>query len=233
MLSSLAQQSKPGLVRVCVAHCRANGKPDTESIVSLFSQYLPVDSHVWDDLTSFQRRGLVRNRQLDECKTEWLLFADSDMVYHPRYFGLLAKEIRAKHQRATYMLSAGRMSTDRIPTTDLVDNTIMDAPINISNAFFTARKLPKVARRNVGAGFSQLINVQYAPHGGLYVDPAKNRDYCWATRFSACKSDMQFRRRIAASGGKRMSLPNWFSRNLIHLNHDRDNEFGYHIEAQR
>lgn len=192
-----------------------------------------MKSSCWDDYDKFQQRGLVRNKQLAECRTEWLLFADCDMVYHPRYFALLARELSAHHAGATYMLSAGRMSTDRVRTERMIKALVTDHPSDIKRAFLRAKRLPSVQRRNVGAGFSQLINVKHAPHGGIYVDPTHNRDYRWSTSFHASKSDIQFRRRICEFGGPRRPLPDWFGRNLIHLNHDRDNEVKRHLEIQR
>ena len=229
MLSSLVEQTKPKSFLVDVAHMPLNGKPTTEDLVSLFSDRLHIKSSNWDDFNRFQLRGLVRNRQLQECETEWLLFADCDMVYHPEYFERLVNELEAKHPRATYMLSSGRVSNPKEQTNAMVDGDIYDRPIGM--AFGRAHMLPKIERRNVGAGFCQLINKVHAPHDGYYVKPKDNRDWGWH-KSSNPRSDMQFRRRLNA-GGPRQALPPWFSENAIHLNHDRDLDFQKHLETQR
>jgi hypothetical protein len=80
--------------------------------------------------------------------------------------------------------------------------------------------------KNIGAGFCQIISVPVMreQHGGVYVPPEENLDYSW-DRFSKCKSDAQFRRKV---GKRKVDLP-WF----VHLQHERDNEHGEHIELQR
>ncbi len=233
MLSSLYQQTKPGLLSIDVAHVHGNGTPSTESVLGAFIPGLDVRSSRWDDRTSFQKRGLVRNAQLTRCATTWLLFADCDMIYHPEYFEHLASELQNDHACATYMLSSGRMSSDKDLTNELVNSTVGATAVLIANAFQRAQMLPLTPRSNVGAGFAQLINMKYAPHEGYYVDPERNPDWDWGKRMNKCRSDLRFRRRIASASGPGRKLPFWFTENVIHLNHDRDRDFGYHIEAQR
>lgn len=232
MLSSLAQQTYPGLVAVDVAHVRGNGKPTTEKVLALFSDALAIRSSAWDDFNQFQLRGLVRNRQIAECQTEWLMFGDCDMVYHPEYFDRLMNELDRQHKAASYMISSGRTSNPPELTNAMVDGLFEQYPLTITKPFERSNSLPKRPMRNVGAGFCQLINMSHCPHGGYYVSPEENRDWKW-TRGSNPKSDMQFRRRIGRDGGDRQRLPHWFSENAIHLNHDRDPEAGRHLETQR
>lgn len=233
MLSSLAQQTQPGLVAVDVAHMRNNGKPTTEEVVAVFGR-LEVRRSEFLDFSSFQRRGCVRNLQIQECKTEWLMFGDCDMVYHPKYFELLIEELNRNHARATWMISSGRMSNPKEHTNALVNHFVTDKAVEVRDAFeFVNRGLEKRPMRNVGAGFCQLINHRLAPHENYYVDPGSNRDWDWNEKGSNPKSDMQFRKRINAAGGARRNLPIWFSENAIHLNHNRDPDVGKHLEEQR
>lgn len=232
MLSSLVQQTQPGLVAVDIAHVRGNGNPTTEKVLALFSETLAIRSSAWDDFSKFQLRGLVRNRQIMECSTEWLMFGDSDMVYHPDYFNRLITELGHSHREARYMISSGRTSNPSGLTNFMVTDLADRYPITIAESFRRSDALVKRPMRNVGAGFCQLINMRHCPHGGYYVKPEENRDWRWS-RGSNPKSDMQFRRRIGRDGGARQKLPHWFSENAIHLNHDRDPEAGKHLETQR
>lgn len=134
---------------------------------------------------------------------------------------------------ATYMLSSGRLSNPRQAANALVEEHQPTDGCHVSGAFALASTLPKIRRGNVGAGFSQLINVTHAPHGGYYVRKEETSDWSWDTRMQKARSDIQFRRRISRLGGPRRSLPHWFSAGLIYLNHNRDNEFGHHLEEQR
>jgi hypothetical protein len=233
MLSSLAQQTRPDLVAVDVAHVPGNGRPTTEETCELFQSRLQIRRSEWTDFERFQLRGLVRNQQLQECRTDWLLFGDCDMVYHPEYFEHLALELKGKHPEARYMLSSGRTSQhDWTVTNQLVDREVTDRPREVERAYALADRLPKRRMGNVGAGFCQLVNVRHCPHGGYYVRPDGNRDWGW-DRGSNPRSDVQFRKRVTAAGGPRVGLPRWFAKTAIHLNHHRDPEAGRHLTEQR
>lgn len=232
MLSSLAQQSNPGLVAIDIACMERNGRPSTEALAEYFGSRIQTRLSVWRDIEQFQYRGLVRNRQLQECNTEWLMFGDCDMVYHPEYFARLKAELDEHHAAATYMLSSGRTSNPKEDTNALVDSVSLDPEPIVQGAYERADRLTKIRRRNVGAGFCQLINMQHAPHEGYYVRPQENKDWNWG-RGSNPRSDMQFRKRIGRNGGARQALPDWFSKTAIHLNHDRDPDAGKHLETQR
>jgi hypothetical protein len=155
------------------------------------------------------------------------------MVYHPEYFARLEAELAQNHASATYMLSAGRLSASKAETNLLVNNSIDGSAVFVPATFEQLLALPNRYRRNCSAGYSQLVNIAYAPHGGFYVDPKRNRDWSWDKRHQCARSDIQFRRRLRGLGGKRVSLPKWFSLNQIHLNHNRDRDYGRHIEEQR
>jgi hypothetical protein len=231
MLSSLAQQTRRA-VTVDVAFMAGNGKPSTEEVCALFEGGLALRKSVWTDYERFQYRGLVRNQQIQECDTEWLMFGDCDMVYHLEYFERLLALLEKEHSGAPYMLSSGRTSNPLDLTNQTVNLEVQDAPRMVEAAFRKADALPKIRKCNVGAGFCQLINMRHAPHEGYYVAPESNRDWNWG-RGSNPRSDMQFRRRIARDGNHRRNLPGWFSENAIHLNHNRDPDAGRHIEEQR
>lgn len=234
MLSSLMEQTRRGRFEVNVAYVPENGHPTTEAVLDFFSPSLRIVRSCWPDETQFKKRGLVRNRQLLECQTEWLLFADCDMVYHPRYFLHLARLLVADHVAAPYMLSSGRKRTELLPAVALVDSTIIDTPIQVKDCFARAGEIPGTPfRANVGAGFSQLINVRHAPHSGWYVNPDENWDWDWDRRCANTRSDVQFRKRMNSLAGPRQRLPRWFGDHLIHLNHERDGTSRTHLTLQR
>ena len=233
MLSSLREQTVPQLIRVDIAHFANNGRPATEEVIRTFAPHLFITGSEWGDYRAFQQRGLVRNRALKECTTEWMLFSDCDMVYHPEYFERLFDFLSRGNSQATCMFSSGRMSNPKPLADQLVNSAVTEAPAMVPSAFEQANRLPKIRKRNVGAGFSQIINVLNSPHEGYYVDPKENADWRWDSRYQKAQSDVQFRQRIGQKGGPRRALPDWFTENLIHLNHNRDNEFGVHLEEQR
>ena len=231
MLASLAAQSRERLISVDVAFLRSAEKMSkVEETCRRYDDKLAMRYRGYN-LDRLQYRGLTRTDQLQECETEWIMFADCDMVYHPKYFEALSSFLSG-HPRAKHMFSSGRMSNDK-ETANQVVNAFGDDPPNIGTAYETACRIPGAVRRgNVGAGFCQIVNVKHCPHGGYYVKPEENRDRSWA-KGSLPKSDMQFRKRINRDGGPRQALPEWFDLTAIHLNHDRDPDAGFHLETQR
>lgn len=237
MLSSLAQQTRPELVRVIVDYMPENGRPTTDEVCDLFDRRrggnLRIYRKHWLSLEQFQFRGLVRNGQMARCRTEWIMFGDADMVYHPEYFERLSAELGATHAGANYLICSGRMSNPKNLTNDLVNSRVMDEAQVVAGSWALADRLPKNEMRNVGAGFSQIVNMKTGAHGGYYVNPKRNMDWSWG-RGSNPKSDIQFRSRLAkATGILRRKLPHWFTESAIHLNHNRDPEAGHHLEEQR
>lgn len=230
MLSSLAEQSNPNLLVVDVAclHSHQN-KRTVAQVCQAFDQKLTVHYHRHWDWEQFQYRGVVRNQQLKDCKTPWLMFGDCDMVYHPQYFEKLVTLLTTEHATARYMLSSGRISNPLGEADALMEKHGVDGYIA---AFALAATLTKVEKENWGAGYSQIINVQHCPHRGFYVNHYRNMDEP-LSGVSNFKSDVQFRKRIAKRGGTRVALPQWFTDNAIHLNHERDLDAGKHLETQQ
>lgn len=222
MLASLRDQTYKDIL-VDVAYMT----DETENVLKQYEGSLNVHWRRYVDKHTFQHRGLVRNDQLKYCPGNWILFSDCDMVYHPTFFENLKEEVLLNHSTANYMLISGRMSNPKEQTNALVN--AQDYSEQIKEPFLLADRLPKIRKSSVGAGFFQLVNLQYSSHGGYYVEPNKCKD--WAMLDKAClpKSDIQFRRRI----GKKVRLPEWFTENQIHLNHNRDPDVGKHLTEQR
>lgn len=235
MLSSLAQQTEPSLIAIDVACLPNNGDPTTERVCDTFHDRLLIRMRHYSDTVEFTKRGLIRTAQLQDCKTRWIMFGDCDMVYHLEYFHGLLELLETEYRNATCMLSTGRMSTFELDANELVNSSEAVLGGEVPHAFAQANALPKntdLPRINVGAGYSQIINVECAPHGGYYVKPDNCRDWDWS-RASNYRSDKQFRDRIKRDGGGRVCLPDWLSWTALHLNHARDLDAGRHLEDQR
>jgi hypothetical protein len=180
-------------------------------------------------LELLQYRGLTRNGALLRCQTEWLLFADCDMVYHPHFFKWLANEMaNMDDDKLDHIFISGRDSNTISKANAIVGAE--DYSAVIPNPWKRAdRRLDKIPRSCVGAGYFQLINVDRCEHDNYYVDPERNKDKSWIDAYAKASSDYQFRRRV----GKTHRLPRWFWRSQIHLNHNRDNMFKKHLVEQR
>lgn len=248
MLASLREQIGNDLLSVMIAYTKNNGDPTTETVIDLYKRHLDIIPMPYDDVISrFQYRGYVRNDQLQACRTPWLLYADTDMVYSTSYFLYLLQHIRENNlDTFNGFISAGRMSMEKDDGNKLVQDNykptlgytrLMTFPFaHIVTP--SGKPVDLIERRNVGAGYFQLINVNHCPHEGYYVPEGRSNDSCWVhpdgkdTKGQKAKSDMQFRRRIVKQT-QHYKLPIEFTWNQIHLNHDRDNEVGKHLEIQR
>jgi len=222
MLSSLLPQ-RDGLT-VQVDAVEGNGEPTTEYLAAYFQRAgLNVQLTTWPDIHEFERRGLVRSAQIQRATSSHILFADSDMVYAPEFFPRLFSVCDSEYAG---MYISGRMSQESPEyASQLIASVGPRLPV--PHPFEAAASLPLVRRGCVGAGFFQLVRVDAC--GGYYVTEAECADWRWTGRGQKANSDKQFRHRI----GDTKALGRWFSENQIHLNHERDNQAGRHLETQR
>lgn len=227
MLSSMLQQE--GLTPDCrisasVAFAQGLGNPTTEAVIAHFREFgLDVQGSPWPDASEFQYRGLTRNRQLEETDADWIIFADTDMVYPPGFFAKAHELLTGPYRDNPHCLFSQRFSTELEPTRKLIDR--FEYPKVVSGAHGLAYQLPGKLKGNVGAGYCQIANVKLLKHNfGYYQVPGKHIDWSWAKRQKA-KSDMHFRRML---GGEAIPLPV-----QIHLQHERDADYGKHVEIQR
>jgi hypothetical protein len=230
MSSVLQQQGNIPDITFSVAYPKNNGNPTTESVCNLFkSNGLKIRETVYDTESDMQRRGIVRNKQLKDTDCEWILFADTDMLYSPLFFADLKKQLLTNLKNEKKVISANRVSLDKAFSKNYFNNTDPhEYPCIIQNPHEIVKDWPvfKISK-NCGAGYFQLVNTQsIMEKGGIYVDPCKCRDYPTVDKFQKAKSDQQFRRMM---GGitKIKTMPQY------HLNHERDNEEGKHLTIQR
>jgi len=236
MLSSLHQQNNKksyDLIFDIAYEKNEVSDPPMEKLIDTFTKLgINIKARPYDGFERMQFRGFVRNDVLKDCKTDFLLFADTDMVYHPDFFSELFKLLKTDEWKdCPNVMACGRYSNDIALANKLIDKENYILPL-IATAWDKAdNNLNKLRRLNVGAGFWQLINMKTCPHENYYVGEKRNRDWGWfdgKRNMQKASSDYQFRRRV-----KRLRMPEWFSKNQIHLNHFRDNQHGTHLTGQR
>lgn len=231
MLSSVLQQvGKVPDITFSVAYPKNNGSPTTEEVCDFFmSKGLKMRQAVYPDMNEIQYRGLVRNRQLQESNSDWILFADTDMTYDAHFFEDLAIKLEGPLKNETRVISASRVSLDKDYCKKYfneLDKHVYPCVVEKSGELGSWPVFQ--ISRNCGAGYFQLVNRKNVMDncGGLYVDPAECQDWSWFGKGQKANSDKQFRSRVG--GIKRIStLPQF------HLNHERDNEAGTHLTNQR
>jgi len=233
MLSSIAQQVNPPDLTVDIAYLSNLGSPTTKSVCNTFSKVLNIRETICTP-EEMPYRGIVRNRQLKDSKADWILFADTDMVYHPSFFGDIQTKLENDLKNETRCISASRISLDKDFCVDYFSKNVERYPCIIPNVFDEVSKF-KInnghgrgvgkdgVTRNVGAGYFQLANIENLRknHEGLYWKPTNRRDPNWGY-----KSDRQFRHMVGGTFPIQ-TLPQY------HLNHERDSDAGVHVESQR
>lgn len=239
MLSSIYNQNgknKNFHIVIDIAHSVNNGKPTTEEVIEYFRKLgMDIISRSYENYDRYQYRGMVRSDQLAGCNTDYMLFSDCDMVYNPDLFQYLVDILCNDENYCNYdgIMTCGRYSqpNDTIKKSNYFVNSLIDNnPLYIENIWDISNNgLEKVARRNVGAGYWQLLNMDLCSHKGYYVKDNRCKDRGWSGKGQKARSDRQFRRRI----GIQKKMSNWLTFNQIHLNHNRDNMFNNHLTEQR
>jgi hypothetical protein len=189
---------------------------------------LDVAVRIYRDREAFKYRGEVRNRDLrlkvmkenvrdikidvPSIDADWILWADSDMVYPPNFFGELGYLLRTEFRNNKKCLHSQRKSTILEPTEELINKYIY--PCIIPNAFEQANALEGVLKANIGAGYCQIANVDnlFKNRGGIYCNKP-NCDRDWDNGGQKARSDQVFRRML---GHEKIPLPI-----QIHLQHTR------------
>lgn len=233
MMSSILQQqgNVPNLI-FNIGYPVNNGTPTTESVCKYFSgRGLNIREVPFEGMDEIQYRGLARNRQLEVATGDWILFADTDMVYDPFFFEDLAKQLSGPLRDEEGCISASRVSLDKDHCKKFFneqDPFLSDYPVEIPNVADLIKNWPIYQiSRSCGAGYFQLVHADVIREklGGLYVEPQRCADWGW-DKMQKARSDRQFRKRVG-------SLKKITTRPQYHLNHERDNEAGHHLTWQR
>ena len=218
MMSSVLQQKGdvPKLV-FNVAYPKDEGSPRTEEVCTMFkNKGLAVREVVLKDRSEFEQRGLIRNRQLELVDSDFVLFADADMVYDPYFFEDLGKQALESLKDDDKCVSARRYSlTPEHCCQFFNEKDIEPYPRIIDNVADLVSKWPKRRRmsRSCGAGYFQMINVAKfrSKFGNVYIPTNQAKDRSLSHVF---KSDRQFR--LMLGGITRIE-----SKPQYHLNHER------------
>jgi hypothetical protein len=212
MLSSILQQKGdlPEIV-TSISFVPNNGNPTTESVIDLFSNKgldivrLPLE------LNQVSNRAIPRNMRVQATNADWILFADSDMVYSVDFFEDIKRQLATdQFKNETKVIGADRHSLDDKFCIKYFEEDKTQYPCIIENVADIAAKWPKkwIRGKGTAAGYFQLARVQaIKDKGGVYTHA--RRDHWRHT-----KSDRGFRCQM----GGRVPMD---TKPQYHLNHDR------------
>ena len=222
-LSSIAQQVNPPKITIDVAYMPHKSEPPIEHVLDCFPE-LNIVRNVFDDREVFARRGLVRNKQVENgMGHDWLFFADCDIAYHPQFFRSLADKLEGITERATYYSRAKYHTT--VDDGDAAARLVLYEPV-LHRAYARALEVPRIQKMNkrVAAGCCQIVKPEWTD--GYYVKRSNDRHLF--EQGQKARSDIRFRKRIGPSVDLELQPQ-------VTLNHVRDKELpeGGHTEVQR
>ena len=212
MLSSIFQQKGdvPNII-VNISHTDNDGTPTTEEVCNFFrSKGLNiVETKVTEKEVS--NRAVARNKQSTATTADWILFADSDMVYSEDFFDDLQKKLKTILKDVELVMGADRYSLNDQFCIDYFEKDKTVYPCIIENVGKIASEFP--VKRKCGSGIApgnfQLIS------GKVLKDKCKGKitdrpgDHWRRT-----KGDRALRVRV----GGRVGIE---TKEQYHLNHDR------------
>ena len=216
MLSSLLQQKGdvPNLI-INISHTDNDGDPTTKAVCDFFREkgLNIVETLVTPEEIS--NRALARNKQSTATTADWILFADSDMVYAEYFFDDLQKRLKTIYKDVQLVMGADRHSLDDQFCIKYFeeDKTIYPCVIEGVAKKCSDFKLKWITGSGTAAGNFQLISGKVLKEkcGGKVTD--RPGDFWRRT-----KGDRALR--IRAGGRQAIKTLNQW-----HLNHDRGNEF--------
>ncbi len=212
MLSSILQQKGeiPNII-VNISHTDNDGTPTTEEVCNFFrDKGLNIkETKVTEKEVS--NRAFARNIQSTETTADWILFADSDMVYSEYFFDDLHKKLKTILKDIELVMGADRYSLNDQFCIEYFEKDKNVYPCIIENVGKIAAEFP--VKRKCGSGIApgnfQLISgkVLKGKCKGKITD--RPGDHWRRT-----KGDRALRVRV----GGRVGI---VTKEQYHLNHDR------------
>jgi hypothetical protein len=212
MLSSILQQrgDTPNIL-VSVSYTLENGDPRTEEVIEFFQDKGLVIQPLYISPKRVHNRAVPRNIRAKETEADWMLYADSDLVYHPDFFADLKVKLESdKYKDEHKVMGADRHSLDIPFCIKYFEEDTREYPCVIEDVAKIPEDWPKkwISGKRIAAGYFQLANVaEIKARGGKYS--GRQRD-----RWRRTGSDRQFRCHMGGRRGIDV-LP------MYHLNHDR------------
>jgi len=212
MLSSILQQegNVPDIT-VSIAYLPGTDKPACEDVIAFFrDKGLDIIEVIMKE-NEIHNRSISRNIRAGETEADWILFADSDMVYDSHFFEDIQKKLDTDERRnETKVFGANRHSLDIPFCIKYFDEDEREYPCEIPNVASICSEWPVMWVKGAGIapGNFQLARVQaIKDKGGIYC--GTKRDLWRRT-----KSDRGFRVHM----GGRIPME---TLHQYHLNHDR------------
>ena len=212
MLSSILQQTGdvPNIL-INISHTENDGNPTTAEVCSFFrDKGLDIKEMIVskDDIPN---RALSRIKQLEETTSDFILFADSDMVYDPLFFSSLGDQLETNLSNESKCMGADRVSLDIPFCTNYFNSDINKYPMVVENvaSIVSQWKIFYISGKKIAPGYFQLANVKLLKE--------KNIKYGFSRRDGLRRYNADRRFRVNMGGICPIE-----TKKQYHLNHGRD-----------
>lgn len=221
MLSSITQQKDLHKSYKILFNIAMWDDPSEQKLVDIATYFdkrgMDIKLTKFPDLKTTCDRNKTRNRQVEESSSDWLLFVDSDMVYHNLFFSNLFDQLdNTELKNEVRCISTNRISLDIKFCSDLfLKEDITTYPKIVDDVGLLCSKMPIKSHKKVikGAGFFQLVNTKIIKaKGNVYTKKRRGESLGFYT------SDINFRAYMSPIGNsndicKIKTMPQY------HLNH--------------
>jgi hypothetical protein len=212
MLSSILQQKgdKPD-ISVSISYLPKTGNPTTDEVIAFFRDRGLNIIDVPLEPGQEGNRAIPRNIRAAKTEADWILFADSDIVYDSYFFDDVKKQLESeKYIDEGKVIGADRYSLDIPFCIKFFEEDLRKYPCEVFEVdkIVSSWPIKWVHGKDIAAGNFQLANVAaIKAKGGIYS--GRKRDV-WRNT----KSDRQFRVHM----GGRVPMK---TKPMYHLNHSR------------
>lgn len=211
MLNSILQQKGTvPPITVNISYLPSTGNPTTESLCEFFKKEGMNIKELHVPENEIHNRAYARQKQIEKTESDWLIFADSDMVYDPYFFDDLHKQVEGPLKDIPYVMGADRHSLDIDFCVKYFNEDKREYPCLVENVAELVSHWPvmHIHGRNIAAGNFQLASLnRVIETGRKYTNSAHDR-------WRKTKADRHFRLILGGRTGIK-------TKPMYHLNHDR------------
>jgi hypothetical protein len=199
----------------------------TQKMVKIFDPLIELKVREYDKKEEFEKRGLTRNKDIEECSASWIFFSDADMIFHPEFFSDMSDNYVENWVGTGNLISGPRIDVSIVVANNLVDSREYNDKV-IENSFdicWRNKEGYSKGGRAPGAGYFQLVEMDYLRKNNItYCNPQDSGDRSiFSRRGGDMYSDVRFRRNFP---GKIIMRKNCSSKDdqdilkpFLHLNH--------------
>lgn len=224
MLSSLAQQKNliPHLIIKINTYKDDPYKDLTVKLIKTFDKLLDLKVKEYD-CENFGYRTYTRNFDVLEATSDWLLFTDADIVFHPDFFNRLLPSMEDV-RNTNKIISVSRYTMEFENALKLVDsllyeNSTIENSYNICHDTYPVTW--SVCSVPIGAGFFQLVKTATVQQT-TYVENFHVDRSLFSKKGNKFWGDKVFRNKTPGSLFKLRNIPA-----PIHISHLRHKQKGW------